>query len=84
LKYRSRADISSEILKIAERGVSKTRIMYGAYLSHRQVNDYLATLLHIALLEYEKHFRIYRTTAKGVQLCRAYEKVIDLSDLAKR
>jgi predicted transcriptional regulator len=57
--------------------------MYGAYLSHSQVNDYPATLLHSALLEYEKHFRIYRTTEKGVHFCRAYENVIDLSDLAE-
>jgi predicted transcriptional regulator len=83
LKYRSRTDIAVEILKLTRDGTSKTRLMYGAYLSHRQINDYLATLLNSALLEYEKLSRNYRTTPKGARFCRAYEKMIDLSDLAK-
>ena len=33
MKYRSRMDIASEILEIAEGGALKTRIMYSAFLS---------------------------------------------------
>jgi predicted transcriptional regulator len=39
VRYRSRADIVSKILEIADIGTSKTKIMYGAYLSYVQLKD---------------------------------------------
>jgi predicted transcriptional regulator len=75
MKYRSRTDIAAEILKIAKDGTQKTRIMYGAYLSHKQIGEYLSTLIDGDLLEYDKHSRVYTTTQKGLQFCRMYERV---------
>ena len=40
MKYRSRTEIVSAMLRIANRGATKTRIMYGAYLSYAQVMEY--------------------------------------------
>jgi len=44
LKYRSRTDIIAQILEGATQGSTKTRLMYGAYISYAQVQEYLAFL----------------------------------------
>jgi predicted transcriptional regulator len=73
VKYRSRTDIVSEILKIASGGVSKTKIMYGAYLSYDQLKDYLQVMLENGLLE--KKAMQYRTTKKGFDFLKGYERL---------
>ncbi len=73
MKYRSRTDIISEILKIAGGGVSKTKIMYGAYLSYDQLKDYMQVLLENGLLE--KKGMQYRTTKKGLDFLKGYERL---------
>jgi predicted transcriptional regulator len=75
LKYRSRADISSEILKIAERGVSKTRIMYGAYLSFAQLKEYLKLLVDNGMLVFDEKSLLYKTTDVGRNFIKTYERV---------
>jgi len=75
VKYRSRADIISEILKIADNGSSKTKIMYGAYLSYVQLKDYLKVMLENELLVYDEHKLQYRTTEKGRMFLKTYDKV---------
>ena len=67
-KYRSRLDITAEILKIAQvgNGVNKTKIMYSAFLSFPQLKEYLAFMLENQLLEHvTENKNIYRTTEKG-------------------
>ena len=75
MKYRSRADIISEILKIADNGSSKTKIMYCAYLSYVQLKDYLKVMLENELLAYDEHKLQYRTTEKGRMFLKTYGKV---------
>jgi len=73
LKYRSRTDIISEILKIAQGGSSKTKIMYGAYLSYDQLKDYMSTLTQNGLLE--RKGTKYTTTKKGSDFVRSCEHI---------
>jgi predicted transcriptional regulator len=84
MKNRSRNDIATEILRIAQDGTMKTKIMYGAYLSTRQINDYLSSLIDNALLEYDNHMRIYKTTAKGIKFYTAFQEMNTLSTLVKK
>ena len=41
MKYRSRTDITAQILEAANGGVTKTKIMYKAFLSYAQLKEYL-------------------------------------------
>jgi predicted transcriptional regulator len=80
LKYRSRADICTDILKIADKGVSKTRIMYGAYLSFVQLKEYLKMLVDNGMLSFDEKRMLYRTTDVGRTFIRTYERVGQLFD----
>ncbi len=54
MKYRSRTDIISMILQAAMNGATKTRLMYSAYLSYAQVQEYLAFLTDRKLISFEE------------------------------
>ncbi len=68
MKYRSRTEITTMILNAARAGATKTRIMYGAYLSYGQLLDYLNFLMANDLIAYEEGAQIYRVTEKGLKL----------------
>ena len=78
MKYRSRTDIIAMILQAVINGATKTRIMYGAYLSYAQVKEYLSFLMEKELIRYEEGSAIYKLTQKGVQLLRVYEDISDM------
>ena len=52
MKYRSRTEIVSNILDAVNGGVTKTKIMYKAFLSYNQLKEYLSILIENNLLEY--------------------------------
>ena len=67
MKYRSRTDIISSILGTAQNGgATKTRLMYGAYLSYYQIEEYLDLLIGKQLLHLEEQSRMYKLTEKGL------------------
>jgi predicted transcriptional regulator len=76
-RYRSRVDIVSQILVSAKEieGVTKTRIMFKAYLSFAQTKEYLKLLIDNGLLEHIAETNTYRTTAKGLAMLEACENV---------
>ena len=78
MKYRSRTDIIAMILQAAINGATKTRIMYGAYLSYAQVKEYLSFLIEKDLIRREEGTGVYKLTQKGVQLLRVYEDISDM------
>jgi predicted transcriptional regulator len=65
MKYRSRTEIASRILESAADGSTKTKIMYRAFLSYAQLQEYLLVLEENGLLAHEKGEQLYRTTEKG-------------------
>ena len=75
MKYRSRTDIVSQILEAANGGVTKTKIMYKAYLSYAQLKEYLAVLIENGLLEFEKGSQTYKTSAKGLLFLKTYSQI---------
>lgn len=79
MKYRSRTEIISEILGLVKGdGLSKTKIMYGAYLSFTQLKEYLNVLLYNGMLSYNKGTNKYRITEKGRDFLRAHDDVSGL------
>jgi len=81
VKYRSRTDIIAMILQAAINGATKTRIMYGAYLSYAQVKEYLSFMIEKDLIRYEEGSAVYKLTQKGVQLLHVYEDIGDMITL---
>ena len=75
MKYRSRTDITSQILEAANGGVTKTKIMYKAFLSYAQLKEYLTVLIENGLLEYIEGEQIYRTTEKGNRFLKIYNQI---------
>ena len=70
MKYRSRYEIIASILESAKTGITKTKIMYNAYLSYAQMMSYLKYLQEHALLMFEEDLQIYRTTKKGFEFLK--------------
>ena len=73
MKTRSRIDIMSQILEIANGGVTtKIKIMYRANLSHAQLKGYLMTLSDKGLLLYDLDTNTFQTTEKGLKFLEFY------------
>ena len=75
MKYRSSTDITAQILEAANGGVTKTKIMYKAFLSYAQLKEYLTVLIENGLLEYIEGEQIYRTTEKGNRFLKIYNQI---------
>jgi predicted transcriptional regulator len=86
MKYRSRTEITAQILESAMGGITKTKIMYKAFLSYAQLKEYLEVLEVNGLLEYQQSEERYRTTAKGSKFLDIYSQmgqlVLDTPELA--
>jgi predicted transcriptional regulator len=68
------------ILESATGGaVTKTKIMYSAFLSYQQLKEYLTTLQENDLIEYKAGERAYRTTDKGMELLQLSNKIDELT-----
>ncbi len=78
MKYRSRTEIVSNILDAANGGVTKTKIMYIAFLSYNQLREYLSILIENNLLEYLEGTKTYKTTEKGLNLLKMHNEMAEL------
>jgi len=75
MKYRSRTDITAQILQAANGGDTKTKIMYKAFLSYAQLKKYLTVLVQNGLLEYHEGVQAYKTTDKGNRFLKIYNQI---------
>jgi predicted transcriptional regulator len=84
VKYRTRFEIASSILNVALEGnASKRKLMYAAYLSFSQINEYLSFLTANGLIMTDRDARVYSLTEKGMRFLHIYEdlsKLIPLED----
>src|ERR671913_1194035 len=67
MKYRSRTELTSNILEAANGGATKTKIMYKAFLSYAQLKEYLAMLIQNGLMAHDIEGEMYRTTSNGIK-----------------
>ena len=75
---RSRTEIVAMILDAANEGTTKTKIMYIAFLSYNQLNEYLSILLENNLIEYLDGANKYKTTGKGLNYLKMHNKSREL------
>jgi UDP-N-acetyl-D-mannosaminuronic acid dehydrogenase len=66
MKTRSTDQTIKSILNAAINGVTKTSMMYKAFVSFDQLNEYISLLIEKGLIEYMEGTRLYRTTEKGI------------------
>ena len=78
MKYRSRTEIVGNILDAANGGTTKTKIMYIAFLSYGQLNEYLSILIENDLIEYLNGAHKFKTTEKGLNYLKIYNKIGEL------
>jgi UDP-N-acetyl-D-mannosaminuronic acid dehydrogenase len=82
MENRSKVEITALILEAANKGATKTEIMYEAFLTYDKLSEYCGVLLEGALIEYQRGERIYKTTEKGLSFLREHrdsESKIDRS-----
>ena len=72
-RKRGKVDIIAEILKIGQKPVKKTRIMYRANLSFQQLKKYLKIVEENQLLK--KDSDTYKTTEKGKRFLEIYRQI---------
>jgi predicted transcriptional regulator len=72
---RSRTEIVSNILDAANGGTTKTKIMYIAFLSYNQLNEYLSILIENNLIEYLDETQTFKTTEKGLMYLRIHNEI---------
>jgi predicted transcriptional regulator len=76
---RSRTEIVAMILDAANgEGETKTKIMYIAFLSYNQVNEYLSILIENNLIEYLDGANKYKTTEKGLNYLKMHNEISKL------
>ena len=79
MKYRSRTEIVCNILDATNGGgATKTKIMYAAFLSYAQLNEYLSLLTENNLLEYLDGTKTFKTTEKGLNYLKVYNEMEEL------
>jgi predicted transcriptional regulator len=81
MKYRSRTDIIAMILQAAMHGATKTRLMYSAYLSYAQVQEYLQFLNERKLISFEEESQEYKLTEQGLKFLRVYDEISEIVSL---
>jgi predicted transcriptional regulator len=76
MKYRTKTEIMSEILGIANgSATTKTKIMYRAFLSFRQMKKHLMVLTQNGLLSYDVDAQTFKTTEKGLRFLHICNKI---------
>jgi len=76
LKRRSRMEISAEILRIARTGARKTKVVYGANLNFKLLNEYLDRLEKAGLIRRENGEPcIIKTTEKGRKYLQQFQEL---------
>ncbi|HKO41585.1 MAG TPA: winged helix-turn-helix domain-containing protein [Nitrososphaeraceae archaeon] len=76
---RSRTEIVAMILDAANKGgETKTRIMYFAFLSYNQLNEYLSLLIENSLLESLEGTNKFKTTEKGLYFLKMHNEIGEL------
>ena len=78
MNYRSRTEIVSMILDVANGGATKTKIMYKAMLSYSKLKNYLYVMIENNLLEYLDGTNKFKTTEKGLFFLKMHNELGEL------
>jgi len=73
VRRRGRLQLIRDTLKVARRGASRTRIVYGANLNFKILAELEADLERNGLLEHQG--RILKATSKGLELLKVFRQI---------
>jgi UDP-N-acetyl-D-mannosaminuronic acid dehydrogenase len=74
VKNRSTDEIITSILQAAYGGAAKTTIMYKAFITYDQLNEFLSLLVEKELIDYREGERSFKTTAQGLSFLQSNVK----------
>jgi len=77
MAYRSREEIFASILSTAGSGagITRSKIMFGSYLTYAQVLEYSKMLIERGLLEYDPINRTFKTTSSGFTFIQLHNEM---------
>lgn len=77
MQDRDRTEIIRQILDIANDAgdITKTKLMYRAFLSYKQLKEYLTFLTENDLLRFDSITPTYKTTERGLRLIQFYTEL---------
>jgi predicted transcriptional regulator len=77
MAYRSREEIFASILGTAGSGagITRSKIMFGSYLTYAQVVEYSKMLIERGLLEYDPINRTFKTTSSGFTFIQLHNEM---------
>jgi predicted transcriptional regulator len=84
MKNRSRTEIIASILHVInKRGSTRTKIMYGAFLSYTQLNEYLSFMDQMGLIKYDKDDEHASSnyiviTEKGIHYLNIHDRITQM------
>jgi predicted transcriptional regulator len=84
---RNRIEIIAQILEVVndgsgdggDDGVTKTKIMYKAFLNYAQLKEYLTILTDNGLLSYDLGTQTFKTTEKALRFLKACNQLDQLT-----
>lgn len=80
---RNRIEIIAQILEVvnegSEDGVTKTKIMYKAFLNYAQLKEYLTILTDNGLLSYDVGTQTFKTSKKALRFLKACNQLDQLT-----
>ncbi|HEX2409428.1 MAG TPA: winged helix-turn-helix domain-containing protein [Nitrososphaeraceae archaeon] len=84
MKNRGRTEMLAAMLEVAKGKVTKTKIMYIAFLSFGQLNEYLSILIENNLLKYLDGTHKFKTTEKGLNYLKVYNEMGELLQITTK
>jgi predicted transcriptional regulator len=76
MKYRSRIDIISQILDVANGGgATRGRMVYKASLNYDKLKESLTELIENDLLFHDRNTQTFKTTEKGLRFLHVYNEI---------
>jgi predicted transcriptional regulator len=80
---RNRIEIIAQILEVvnegSDDGVTKTKIMYKAFLNYAQLKEYLTILTDNGLLSYDVVTQTFKTSKKALRFLKACNQLDQLT-----
>ena len=80
---RNRIEIIAQILEVvnegSDDGVTKTKIMYKAFLNYAQLKEYLKILTDNGLLSYDLGTQTFKTSKKALRFLKACNQLDQLT-----
>ena len=80
---RNRIQIIAQILEVvnegSDDGVTKTKIMYKAFLNYAQLKEYLTILTDNGLLSYDVGTQTFKTSKKALRFLKACNQLDQLT-----